>query len=422
MYGARLHISGVHSLLDAELEASIDIPRAGDNARLELHYDGEGRSARYAGAEIPLDEFPRFGHNGYTAYFVADHPHGPGYQPLIQTLTGVEDVPWGSRRYIIRHPGTGAWLEHNLDAPARSQNESTISSKTVRLNGVDFDGDGRPDDATWDPSDGSWRIRPSGPGAARVHRFGGPDDLPVPADYDHDGRADLATWRPAEQTFTAIPSGGAPAWTRPTGTPTDAVDTADIDALTTFAGALYGLAGELWNAGRYGEGMSARQERANVYDRLATADPTAYRPSLVSSLIDVTQWRQANLQTALTAGRRAVAIADELAGLTAPVSYGQLAGQATNAYWGGGYLAGAKYFLAYASWDSGDQTAARTSMQDRLRLYERLAAVEPANYGPDLASAQADLAGSPDDIAGSGRTAWTLFADAVVLVEHFAGG
>jgi hypothetical protein len=115
----------------------------------------------------------------------------------------------------------------------------------------DFDGDGRPDAASFDPATGLWTvlsssnrstlvvafriaerkvpIRPeaapadldgdgetdpmvfcagvwyvyetSKPGTAASYDFGMAGDVPVPADYDGDGKADLAVFRPAENRW-----------------------------------------------------------------------------------------------------------------------------------------------------------------------------------------------------------------------------
>jgi hypothetical protein len=62
---------------------------------------------------------------------------------------------------------------------------------------------------------------------------------------------------------------------------------------------------------------------------------------LVSALIDVCAWRVVDVDAAVAAGRSAVSVAEQLAGLTAPVDYQQLGDKSTNPYWGGGYLAGA---------------------------------------------------------------------------------
>jgi len=66
---------------------------------------------------------------------------------------------------------------------------------------ADYDGDGITDAAFYRPSDGKWRIRPtgapaSGPVTPIVVAFGTATDIPVPADYNGDGKADVAYYRP----------------------------------------------------------------------------------------------------------------------------------------------------------------------------------------------------------------------------------
>jgi hypothetical protein len=64
----------------------------------------------------------------------------------------------------------------------------------------DFDGDGRPDVATYRRATGEWRIWPSSTGALTPNppiQWGLSTDVPVPADYDGDGRTDPAAYRPS---------------------------------------------------------------------------------------------------------------------------------------------------------------------------------------------------------------------------------
>ncbi len=57
---------------------------------------------------------------------------------------------------------------------------------------ADFDGDGKPEFATYRQSTNQWFIA----GQAQPISYGGPNDLPVPADYNGDGKAELAIYRP----------------------------------------------------------------------------------------------------------------------------------------------------------------------------------------------------------------------------------
>jgi len=67
---------------------------------------------------------------------------------------------------------------------------------------MDYDGDGKVDAAFYRPSDGKWRIRPTGtpdtgPVTNIVVAFGTSTDIPVVADFNNDGKTDLALYRPA---------------------------------------------------------------------------------------------------------------------------------------------------------------------------------------------------------------------------------
>jgi len=57
---------------------------------------------------------------------------------------------------------------------------------------ADYDGDGRVDEAVWDPTTFIWHIT-----TAADITYGTTGDIPVPGDYNGDGIADAATWRPS---------------------------------------------------------------------------------------------------------------------------------------------------------------------------------------------------------------------------------
>jgi hypothetical protein len=63
----------------------------------------------------------------------------------------------------------------------------------------DFDGDGRPDLATYRVQDGEWRVWTAASNftAHTVTSLGLAGDIPVVADYDGDGRSDAAVYRPS---------------------------------------------------------------------------------------------------------------------------------------------------------------------------------------------------------------------------------
>jgi hypothetical protein len=115
---SHLNVSGVGTLNG--LECSFDVPRAaapvGRAPRLELFYDE--RIGRFAGDDLPLDEFPRF-ENRYIQQLTTAGPRGNGLHPQVERFTSSNAVEFGSRAYTIAHPPTGLSLDHRLDEPAR---------------------------------------------------------------------------------------------------------------------------------------------------------------------------------------------------------------------------------------------------------------------------------------------------------------
>lgn len=95
------------------------------------------------------------------------------------------------------------FLQSNKTA-ARAAAEffDAVSSSTV-LVPADYDGDGKTDLGTWNPSSGTWQLQRSSDNARTVLTWGKTNrtkwafhqDVPVPADFDGDGRADIAFWR-----------------------------------------------------------------------------------------------------------------------------------------------------------------------------------------------------------------------------------
>ena len=70
----------------------------------------------------------------------------------------------------------------------------------------DFDGDGRPDPATYRRATGEWTVRVSSRNftAAAPVVWGVSSDVPVPADYDGDRRTDIAVYRPSTGTWHVL--------------------------------------------------------------------------------------------------------------------------------------------------------------------------------------------------------------------------
>jgi hypothetical protein len=156
------------------------------------------------------------------------------------------------------------------------------------------------------------------------------------------------------------------------------------------AAALHDLAHHLWNDGRQREALSTLRERVAIFDYLAAHDPARYRPLLGQALIDEASFRTPDLAGAQSAGRRAVLIFQELAGVADVAQYGDLSALTPNEHWNG--LASAFYQLAHAQWEAGKQTEAVNSLRNRVRVYERLATHDPARYAAPLQSARNDLA------------------------------
>jgi hypothetical protein len=160
---------------------------------------------------------------------------------------------------------------------------------------MDYDGDGKVDAAFYRPSDGKWRIRPTGSPATGpvtniVVAFGTATDIPVPADYNGDGKTDLAYYRPSSGNWfmgdnlnVATPTVLArPLTANMTPVPADYTGDGKADLMTVKNGIWYqygltssqasGLAGDLPAPGDYnGDG---------------TADIARYRPSTGQFLIE----------------------------------------------------------------------------------------------------------------------------------------
>jgi len=84
---------------------------------------------------------------------------------------------------------------------------------TYKKDIVDFDGDGKTDQAFYRPEWGVWFVLPSGGGSYYGTYFGAAaSDILVPGDYDGDGKTDYAFYRPSTGVWYIKPSGGVPSW------------------------------------------------------------------------------------------------------------------------------------------------------------------------------------------------------------------
>lgn len=114
----------------------------------------------------------------------------------------------GTPDYALFDPATDRWFivpSHNPGTPI--QQTWGVSAGDIPLP-ADYFGSGHADLAVWSPSNGNWYVTSDINNVADtaswlytpqhgIPQFGGPGiDIPVPGDYNGDGRADLAVWRP----------------------------------------------------------------------------------------------------------------------------------------------------------------------------------------------------------------------------------
>jgi len=196
-----------------------DVPMPGD-------YDG-----------IHKAQFAVYRPSSRTFFIFNDHCGGnrtitiPGTgagKPVIGDFEGVGAVDPGvyddaTGFEIIKRNGTG--LPHAMPAPYATATPAPPSTGIQRLapTGLigkqlivsravipvigDYDADGRPDFAYWNPSDGVWTVHTSSHGNLAI-RLGQHGDIPVPADYDGDGRTDFAVYRPSTGQWLMLLANG----------------------------------------------------------------------------------------------------------------------------------------------------------------------------------------------------------------------
>ncbi|MFE7584925.1 hypothetical protein ACFU5Y_25575, partial [Streptomyces gardneri] len=136
-----------------------------------------------------------------------------------------------------------------------------------------------------------------------------------------------------------------------------------------------------------------------VWERLFTTDPDKYRPKLADAIFTLLWNYRTGLDTSLAQalGQRGLREQEILAGLrpagsTAPVDYEILAAHTPNEFWDWHDLTGALYNLALVHKKAGDLATGLQFMLRQVKVYERLAQVDPVNYQAALDQARADAA------------------------------
>ncbi|MGW7531345.1 tetratricopeptide repeat protein [Amycolatopsis sp. NPDC054798] len=147
---------------------------------------------------------------------------------------------------------------------------------------ADYDGDGKPDQAVWQPADGTWQVQLSSGGPAVTVPWGQTGDLPVPADYLGAGQAQLAVLRPGNGKLYARPLRGGPPAARLWATSGYVPVPSEFPGMVTLAGACTSLAYRLSAAGRAAEAPDPQQRARDLCATLAQADPR-YRTSLAQA-------------------------------------------------------------------------------------------------------------------------------------------
>ncbi|MFJ5301409.1 tetratricopeptide repeat protein [Streptomyces sp. NPDC088350] len=224
---------------------------------------------------------------------------------------------------------------------------------------ADYDGDQRPDNATWNSADGTWHIEPSSGGPARVVPWGQAGDIPVPADYDRDGRAELAVFRPSDGTLLTRPLESGPTTVYLWRTADYLPSPADHPGMDTLANGFRVRAADLSGIGRQDEAVAVQTQARDAYRQLAEASE-AYRADLAQTMVMLGIYLS-------RAGRDDEAIAAVQEGIA---KYREI-GDAAQEAWASGNLA-ALYRAAGRPADAVD------AQQDTVDDYRALAAGDPA--------------------------------------------
>ncbi|MGW0771538.1 hypothetical protein, partial [Streptomyces sp. NPDC002676] len=164
----------------------------------------------------------------------------------------------------------------------------------------------------------------------------------------------------------------------------------------------------------------AMVDRVRISERLAQADPAAWRPALALALYDIfgNAFQSAlDLQATTALAQQAVTVNEGLAGLT---DYQNLTQYTPNQYWEWPYLSAALYYQAVTIRPDQPQQAAQ-AMANRVRLFERLAQADPAAWRPALALALYDIFGNAFQSALDLQATTALAQQAVTVDEELAG-
>ncbi|MGN9908829.1 type II secretion system protein GspG [Phytohabitans sp. LJ34] len=149
---------------------------------------------------------------------------------------------------------------------------------------------------------------------------------------------------------------------------------------------LKALADAQWADGQHAAAVRTLQDRVRVFERLEKVDAASHSAHLAAALVDLCAYRRVeDIPLPERAGERAVSIFQRLAGIS---DYDALGRQPPNEMWA--KLAGALLMLAHAQWMSAHRGPAVRTLLDRVKIYDRLAAVD-SDQRAALATALTDV-------------------------------